>query len=77
MSEKINQNVKDFIKAFEKSAPNAIFESKKLVRNLSYKIDKQIIKFTINKLAQIWETDEAKAGINAFFNKSKPYWFEE
>ena len=30
--------------------------------------------FTIGQLADAWETDEAEAGINAFFAKQNPPW---
>ena len=73
----INETIKKFIMNFMRNSPNAIFESKKLVKELSNKIDKEIVDFTIEKLADIWETEEAKEGINAFFNKSKPYWYKE
>ena len=73
----INSKVLDFLDSFKNSAPNSILESKKLVRDLSYPIDQNIVDLTINKLADIWDTKEAKEGINAFFNKKKPNWIKE
>ena len=52
-------------------------KSKKLVRDLSYSIDQNIVNLTVNRLANIWDTKEAKEGINAFFNKKKPNWIKE
>ena len=73
----INSKISKFIDNFKNSAPNSILESKKLVRDLSYPIDQNIVGLTINKLADIWDTKEAKEGINAFFNKEKPNWIKE
>ena len=47
------------------------------MRDLSYPIDQNIVDLTINKLADIWDTKEAKEGISAFFNKKKPNWIKE
>ena len=73
----INSKISEFIDNFKNSAPNSILESKKLVRDLSYSIDQNIVNLTINRLADIWDTKEAKEGINAFFNKKKPNWIKE
>ena len=73
----INSKISEFLDSFKNSAPNSILESKKLVRDLSYPIDQNIVDLTINKLADIWDTKEAKEGINAFFNKKKPNWIKE
>ena len=62
----INSKVSEFLDSFKNSAPNSILESKKLVRDLSYPIDQNIVDLTINKLADIWDTKEAKEGISAF-----------
>jgi len=50
---------------------------KKLVRDLSVKINEDTIKFTIEALADVWENPEAIEGINAFFEKKKPSWIME
>ena len=73
----INSKISEFLEGFKNSAPNSILESKKLVRDLSYSIDQDIINLTINRLADIWDTEEAKEGINAFFNKKRPNWIKE
>jgi len=74
---KLTLKYQKFLDSFKNSAPNSILESKKLVRDLSYPIDQNIVDLTINKLADIWDTKEAKEGINAFFNKKKPNWIKE
>ena len=59
------------------NAPKAVSASKKLVRDLSTKIDQKTIKFTVEALADVWENPEAIEGINAFFEKRKPNWLKE
>lgn len=53
-------------------APGAIADAKRLFRRIasgqSYESE------TIDALAQRWSTDEAQAGITAFFNKEKAPW---
>ena len=53
------------------AGPHAVGESKKLVRSLGLKIDDRMIDNTITQLADIWESDEAKKGIAAFFSPKK------
>ena len=65
------------ISPFLKNAPAALSASKKLVRNLSAKIDENTIRFTVEALADVWENPEAIEGINAFFEKRKPNWLME
>ena len=65
------------IDLFYFNAPGAICASKKLVRDLSVKIDETTINFTIEALADVWENPEAIEGINAFFEKRKPNWIKE
>ena len=55
-------------------APEAVCASKKLVRMLGKPIDDLVIEETITCLCDIWETEEAQEGIDAFLNKRKPYW---
>ena len=65
------------IKTFLVNAPSAISASKKLVKNLSLKIDHETVKFTVEALADVWENPEAIEGINAFFEKREPKWLME
>jgi len=37
-------------------------------------IDQSTIERSVKQLADVWETDEAKQGIDAFLNKVKPPW---
>ena len=76
-SDKIDDTVTNEILPFLKNAPAALSASKKLVRNLSVKIDENTIRFTVEALADVWENPEAIEGINAFFEKRKPNWLME
>ena len=76
-SDKIDDTITNEILPFLKNAPAALSASKKLVRNLSVKIDENTIRFTVEALADVWENPEAIEGINAFFEKRKPNWLME
>ena len=77
ISDKIDDTITNEILPFLKNAPTALSASKKLVRNLSVKIDEETIRFTVEALADVWENPEAIEGINAFFEKRKPNWLME
>lgn len=55
-------------------APGAVASAKELVRALGPRIDDATIDHTIRALVDRWETDEAREGIGAFFDKRKPAW---
>lgn len=56
------------------TAPGAVARAKALARRLGPRIDEQVITDTIQALADSWETEEARFGINAFLTKSPPPW---
>ncbi|WP_170752174.1 crotonase/enoyl-CoA hydratase family protein [Ruegeria lacuscaerulensis] len=58
-------------------APGAVASAKGLVRDLGPRIDDTVIDQTIRALVGRWETDEAKEGIAAFFEKRKPTWISK
>jgi len=55
-------------------APGAVAEAKALARRLGPPIDAGVIEMTIAALAARWESDEARAGISAFFDKRPAPW---
>jgi methylglutaconyl-CoA hydratase len=55
-------------------APGAVASAKDLVQGLGPRIDDAVIDQTIRALVERWETDEAREGISAFFDKRKPVW---
>jgi methylglutaconyl-CoA hydratase len=56
------------------AAPGAVAAAKDLLRRLGPKIDDAVIETTIARLADIWETPEAREGVAAFFEKRPPQW---
>ena len=74
ISDDLDQSVEDQINSYLKTAPKAVSEAKALVRSLGATIDDKVIEQTIEQLADIWEGEEARHGIEAFFSKTKPRW---
>lgn len=62
------------IKPYLSAAPSAVARSKQLARSLGPVIDDSVIAATIERLADTWETDEAREGLAAFFDKTTPSW---
>ncbi|MEM9047673.1 MAG: crotonase/enoyl-CoA hydratase family protein [Pseudomonadota bacterium] len=55
-------------------APGAVAAAKALARRLGPAIDDTVIEDSIRRLADVWEGEEAKAGIAAFLDKTAPPW---
>ena len=55
-------------------APGAVRDAKALLRRLSGAVDPAAVEAAIDALADRWETDEAQAGIQAFFDKTPAPW---
>lgn len=55
-------------------APGAVGAAKALARKLGPTIDDETIQETIERLADIWECEEAAKGIEAFLSKQPPNW---
>lgn len=56
------------------AAPGAVAAAKALVRRLGPQIDEAVIAESVEALVARWETDEAREGIAAFFDKRPPSW---
>ena len=52
----------------------AVARAKSLARFLGPRIDEAVIEATIDRLAEAWDSDEAREGIAAFLEKRKPAW---
>lgn len=72
--EDLSEAVEAEVAPFLSGAPTAIAASKALARSLGPVIDEATIDRTIEALADTWETEEASAGIAAFFAKEKAPW---
>lgn len=62
------------IRPYLSCAPGAVAASKRLTRYLGPPIDDEVIGHTISALAAQWETEEAAAGVEAFFARRKAPW---
>ncbi|MBI6630238.1 crotonase/enoyl-CoA hydratase family protein [Pontibaca salina] len=60
--------------SYLKCAPGAVAAAKAMIHALAPPITDAIIDQSIAALVAGWETDEAKEGIAAFFDKRKPNW---
>ncbi|WP_299296653.1 crotonase/enoyl-CoA hydratase family protein [uncultured Tateyamaria sp.] len=58
-------------------APGAVASAKALARALGPRIDADTIAMTIDALKARWETDEARDGISAFFDKRPAPWVHD
>ena len=76
ISENLDQSVESHLNPYLQTAPKAVGEAKALLRSLGPRIDEKIIEGTIERLADIWEGEEASHGIDAFLNKTKPRWID-
>ena len=56
------------------TAPAAVAAAKRLARSLGPRIDAEVIEATIERLADTWETEEAREGIAAFLEKRPAPW---
>ena len=55
-------------------APEAVASTKSLISEVRGKEPHDVREYTIEKLADAWETESVKEGINAFFSKRRPAW---
>ncbi|WP_136634968.1 crotonase/enoyl-CoA hydratase family protein [Pseudooceanicola onchidii] len=56
------------------TAPLAVARAKALLRHLGPPITPEVIEQSIGELVACWDGPEAKEGIGAFFDKTKPSW---
>ena len=56
------------------TAPGAVGAAKALARRLGPRIDAAVIEASVTALADAWETEEAREGVAAFFEKRRPRW---
>jgi methylglutaconyl-CoA hydratase len=54
--------------------PGAAGRAKRLARSLGAPITDAVIAATIEQLADTWETEEAREGVSAFFERREPSW---
>jgi methylglutaconyl-CoA hydratase len=72
--EDLDRAVEREITAALMCAPGAVANAKELVRYVSTHTAEENFEYTTKALADAWETEEIREGIDAFFNKRKPKW---
>lgn len=75
--EKLDQAVEDEISELLRCAPEAVSAAKRLIAEVRGKEPNDVRNETIEKLANAWESESIKEGIDAFFSKRKPDWNNE
>lgn len=55
-------------------APGAVAEAKALMRDLAGRVTAEQVDLAIDALARRWQSDEAREGVGAFFDKRAPSW---
>lgn len=73
-AEALDEAVEREVKPYLSAAPGAVATAKAIARSLGPVIDDAVIAATVARLADQWETDEAREGLAAFFDKTKPGW---
>lgn len=72
--DKLDDAVQEFTNQFITAAPEAVKETKKLIRHVVSSHHEDLNDFTAELIAQLRASDEAREGMNAFFEKRKPGW---
>ncbi|MDF2996477.1 MAG: methylglutaconyl-CoA hydratase [Xanthobacteraceae bacterium] len=73
-AEQLDAAIELEVKPYLSTAPGAVAAAKDLLHTLGPSIDDAVIEATIARLADIWETSEAREGVAAFFDKRPPHW---
>lgn len=66
--------VEEEVAAFLECAPGAVADAKRLVQALARRASDDPVAYSIGLLADRWESDEGKAGIDAFLNRRPMPW---
>jgi methylglutaconyl-CoA hydratase len=74
--ERLDEVVRTEADAFLQCAPGAVADAKSLCLNLARNPDKDHLQMTANRLADRWQSTEARQGIEAFFSGTKAPWTE-
>jgi methylglutaconyl-CoA hydratase len=75
-AEELDAAVEAEVQPYLSAAPGAVAEGKALVAALGGQVSDSAITATIDALVSRWESQEAREGIEAFFDKRKPRWSE-
>lgn len=70
----LDRAVEDEVSEFLACAPGAIADTKALCRHLARNPSADPLSWTAERLADRWETEEAREGIDCFFARKPPSW---
>jgi Enoyl-CoA hydratase/carnithine racemase len=73
-SQLLEEEIEKEINELLRCAPEAVSNTKKLISEVRGREPQAIREYTIEKLADAWETDSVKDGIDSFFSKRRPKW---
>jgi len=73
-AEDLNAAIEAEVAPYLSLPTGTVGRAKSLARMLGPRIDDEVIEATIDRLADTWETEEAREGIAAFLEKRKPVW---
>lgn len=71
---KLDEAIENEVTELLRCAPEAVSSTKVLISEVRGKHPVDVRNYTIEKLANAWESDTVKEGINAFFSKRRPSW---
>ncbi len=72
--DRLDNAVEAEVAPYLECAPGAVADAKALLRSLSGGVTQDQVEFAIDALARRWESDEARDGVGAFFDKRAPGW---
>ena len=70
----LDEAVESEIRHFLAASPQAAARAKALARSLGMPITDEVIDRVIEQLVEAWESEEAKEGLAAFFERRQPKW---
>ena len=76
-AEGLDEAVEREVAPYLQAAPGAVTAAKRFARSLGPVIDDDTVARSIDALIAQWQSDEAKEGISAFFERRKPRWSVE
>ncbi len=70
----LDEAIESEVQPYLSCAPGAVAEAKALMRDLAGRVTPQQVDMAIDALARRWQSDEAREGVGAFFDKRAPSW---
>ena len=72
--EDLDAAVEGRVKELLQAGPRAIAEAKALIREVGWRREEDVQRYTVERIAEIRTTAEGQEGMRAFLEKRKPYW---